>query len=62
MSSRNDQLELEGELERYRVATASALGQLEWIVGYLRKIRKDEIARVLDRNRREIIEMIRDLK
>ena len=53
--------ELDDEIERYREAADSALGQLEWIVGYLQKIRKVEIARALDRNRRQIIEEIRDI-
>jgi hypothetical protein len=60
---RNDRLgELDDEIERYREAAASALGQLEWIVGYLHKIRKDQIARALDRNRKQIIEEIRDFE
>jgi hypothetical protein len=46
---------LDAEIERYREATDSALGQLEWIVGYLHKIRKPEIARALDRNRKQIL-------
>ena len=50
--------ELDEEIERYREATDSALGQLEWIVVYLHKIRKGQIARPLDRNRRQIIEEI----
>ena len=61
-NNRNDRLrQLDDEIERYREATASALGQLEWIVGYLHTIRKGAIARALDRNRRRIIEEIRDL-
>jgi predicted ribosome quality control (RQC) complex YloA/Tae2 family protein len=60
-NNRNDRLgELDDEIERYREATASALGQLEWIVGYLHKIQKGELARALDRNRKQIIEQIRD--
>jgi hypothetical protein len=52
-NNRNDRLrELDDEIERYRDATASALGQLEWIVGS---------ARALDRNRKQIIEETRDL-
>jgi hypothetical protein len=61
-NNRNDRLgELDDEIDRYREATASALGQLEWIVGYLHKIQKGELARALDRNRKQIIERIRDL-
>jgi hypothetical protein len=55
------QRELELEIERYREATASALGQLEWIVGYFLKIGKPEIASVLNRNRKRIVESVRDL-
>jgi hypothetical protein len=56
-NSRSDrQRELDDEIQRYREAAVSALGQLEWIVGYLHKIKKDEIARALDRNRRKIIQ------
>jgi hypothetical protein len=47
------------EIERYREAATSTLGQLEWVVGYLYKIRKPEIARALDRNRKQIIENLR---
>jgi hypothetical protein len=57
---RNDRLgELDDEIERYREATASALGQLEWIVEYLHKIHKPQIARALDRNRKQIVKDIR---
>jgi hypothetical protein len=60
-SNRNRRLqELDDEIERYREATDSALGQLEWIVGYLHKIQKGNIATALDRNRKQIIdEMLR---
>ena len=56
------QRELELEIERYREATASALGQLEWIVGYFLKIGKPEMASVLNRNRKRIVESVRDLE
>jgi hypothetical protein len=46
---------LDAEIERYQEAADSALGQLEWIVGYLHEIRKPEIARALDRNRKQIL-------
>jgi hypothetical protein len=51
--------DLDREIERYQEAAISALEQLEWIVGYLHKIRKPELAQVLDRNRKQIIESIR---
>jgi hypothetical protein len=53
------QQELDWEIDRYREAAVSALGQLEWIVGYLHKIRRPEIARALERNRRQIVEEAR---
>jgi hypothetical protein len=52
------QHELEREIERYREATISALGQLEWVVGYLNKIHKPQIARAVDRNRRQILQRV----
>jgi hypothetical protein len=56
------QHKLELEVERYREATASALGQLEWIISYFLKIGKPEIASVLNRNRKRIVENLRDLE
>ena len=53
------QRELDREIEQYREACVSALGQLEWIVAYLYKIHKPQIARALDRNRKQIVKDIR---
>jgi hypothetical protein len=50
--------ELDRQIERYREAASHGLGQLEWVVGYLHEIRKPELARALDRNRRQILERI----
>jgi hypothetical protein len=36
----------------------SALDQLEWVVGYLNKIRKSQLARALDRNRKQILKRV----
>jgi len=47
------------DAERERQAAEMALEQLEWVIGYLTKIRKPAIARALDRNRRTIIERAR---
>jgi hypothetical protein len=47
---------LDDEVERYRDAATAALEQLEWSVGYLREIRKPELANALDRNRRQILQ------
>jgi hypothetical protein len=49
---------LDRGIERYREAANSAPGQLEWIVDYLYKIRKAEIAKALGRDRRQIIKNI----
>jgi hypothetical protein len=50
--------ELDREIKRYRDAAELALGQLEWIVGYLHQARKSELAQALDRNRKQIMEEI----
>ena len=54
-NGKDRQDELDHEIERYREASDSALGQLEWVVDYLYKIRKPQIARALDRNRQQIL-------
>jgi hypothetical protein len=51
--------DLDAEVERYRDAATAALEQLEWSVGYLREIRKPELANALDRNRKQIAERMR---
>jgi hypothetical protein len=45
-------------IERYREVSVSALGQFEWIVGYLNEIHRLQIARALDRNRQQIRERV----
>jgi hypothetical protein len=55
----HDDRELDRESERYRRAAMEALGQLEWCIEYLHEQRKTDIARVLSRNRRRIIERAR---
>ena len=55
-SDRRHQLDL--EIERYREAAVSALGQLELIVGDLHKIHKPEVALALDRNRKQILKEV----
>jgi hypothetical protein len=47
------------EARRSRKAAELALQQLEWCIGYLRRIRKHEIAKALERNRASIIERYR---
>jgi hypothetical protein len=54
--SDNRQRDLDREIERYRQAAIAALEQLEWSAGYLREIRKLELAKALDRNRRQILQ------
>jgi hypothetical protein len=39
------------EAERYRRAAEETLDQLDWCVDYLYRIRKDRIARVVQKNR-----------
>lgn len=55
----NRERELDREARLYRQAAIYALEQLEWIVGYLHQIRKSELARGLDRNRKAILERVR---
>jgi hypothetical protein len=57
--NRNGDRDGDREIERYRQAAISTLEQLEWIIGYLRKILKPELAEALERNRKQIIEKIR---
>jgi hypothetical protein len=54
--SEDEDRELRREGERYRQAAVEALGQLQWCIEYLYGQRKAELARVLARNRRTIIE------
>ena len=42
------------DLMRYRQAAEETLNQVDWCIGYLYRIRKPEIARALERNRRSI--------
>jgi hypothetical protein len=44
------------ETERYRRAAELALEQLAWSIEYLRRIRRPGIARVLEQNRKTIVE------
>jgi hypothetical protein len=53
--SRDDERERDRESERYRRAALEALGQLEWCVDYLYRIRKSDIAKAISRNRNQII-------
>jgi hypothetical protein len=53
--NRNDGRDRDREVERYRQAAISSLEQLEWVVRYLHQIRKPELARAVERNRKQII-------
>ena len=44
------------EAERYRRAAELALEQLAWSIGYLRRIHRPGIARVLEQNLKTIVE------
>jgi hypothetical protein len=54
--AKDDDREPDREAERYRRAALEALGQLEWCIDYLYRLREPEIARTLSRNRSRIIE------
>jgi hypothetical protein len=47
------------EVGRYRQAAEQTLDQLDWCIGYLHRIRKNDIAQVVDRNRSFIRRRIR---
>src|SRR5918995_648335 len=47
------------ELVRYRRAATNAPDQPGWCGGYLYRVRKPDIARAIDRNRRQILERLR---
>jgi hypothetical protein len=51
--------EREQEVERYRAAADAALDQLQWVISYLRRIRKNRLAEGLERNRSRIMEEAR---
>jgi hypothetical protein len=56
---RKDSGELDRELEAYRDAAVAALDQLEWCISYLHGLRKANLARALQRNRDQIVELAR---
>jgi hypothetical protein len=47
------------EIERYRRAAEETLDQLDWCANYLYRIRKDSIARVIQKNHRQIRQRMR---
>jgi hypothetical protein len=44
------------DVERYREAAYAALDQLDWAIKFFYRIQKSEIADVLEKNRRAIID------
>jgi hypothetical protein len=56
---RSDDRDRDFEIERYREAAMQALDQLGWCINYLHRIRKDSIAKRLERNRSQILERLR---
>jgi hypothetical protein len=55
----SEERDLDREIERYREAANVALDQLDWCIDFLYRVRKPEIARVLARNRKQILERLR---
>jgi hypothetical protein len=58
-ATKRDDRDLDREIERYRQAAWDALDQLDWCINYLHRIRKDSIAKGIERNRLRIMERIR---
>jgi hypothetical protein len=54
MGRMNDQ-----QTRRYREAADLAIEQLDWVITYLHRIRKHELARALRRNRMTIVKRYR---
>jgi hypothetical protein len=48
------------DADRYREAAEAALDQLDWVISYLRGIRKVEVSRALEKNRTYIRQQLRD--
>jgi hypothetical protein len=46
----------DAEVERYRQAAITALGELQWCIEYLYGLRKADLARALAQNREQIME------
>jgi hypothetical protein len=47
------------QAQRYREAADLAIEQLDWVITYLHRIRKHELARALRRNRMTIVKRYR---
>jgi hypothetical protein len=51
MAKQEDVDEKQAEADRYRQAAEDALQQLDWAIGYLHGIRKQDISKALAKNR-----------
>ena len=51
MATQNEVDEKQAEADRYRQAAEDALQQLDWAIGYLHGIRKQDISKALAKNR-----------
>jgi hypothetical protein len=51
--------EVSDETRRYQTAAAAALDQLDWVINYLYRIRKPDLAAALKRNRDDIARRLR---
>lgn len=56
--NRTDDRDRDSEIERYRAAAMQTLDQLQWCINYLHRIRKASIAKVLERNRSQILKRL----
>ncbi len=56
--NRIDDRDRDSEIERYRAAAMQTLDQLQWCINYLHRIPKGSIAKVLDRNRSQILKRL----
>jgi hypothetical protein len=51
--------EVSDETGRYQTAAAAALDQLDWVINYLYRIRKPDLAAALKRNRDDVARRLR---
>jgi hypothetical protein len=54
--TRDRSQELDREIERYRAAALQTVEQLQWCANYLHRIRRDQLARAVEKNRAQSIE------
>ena len=51
---------LREDLSRYRAASEAALGELDWVIGYLDRNRRAALAQELRRNRDSIVRALEE--